>query len=760
MKFGRSPVIVATGAVASILLGGCSGGDNPGSNSSLISIISDPTAYPTFDETAAQSYKSNPEFTRIGAWNYAAQNIHYAHTATLSNGQKVKGAGTLIAVFDDGFLTSHQELSGKTIHSFLGGTSSLPAENHGTAVAAIAAGKADGKGMMGVAPDAALHLTAWGSISGSNFLSHLTNATNDARSLGAAVQNNSWGWADEIAASQEMQNLQNSGAATYAEYLPTRLGYNESQWRSLFSAYDGFQKSGVIIFANSNDDTLGDVDAWSALPLFVPELQEAWIVAVNARLSVDGNGKITDADLRSAPCGSAAHFCLTADGTVYAPTAADNASYQNWTGTSFSAPQISGQIALLAQAFPNLSPEEWTTRLFVTAQTDWTGFRNSVSGSRTYGAGITKQYSSLYGHGVPDIKAALSPVGGLSIASGENVQTAQQTPIEDGVSISGPVVGNSVARALASRKIMVIDRLGTDFYITGSDLKNRHSASGVLQGANESMHLARAAENLAFGFVTSGAMAPLYETLQETAAAKLMFSQSFASMGTHTRFSNVLALSDTVFLQFFGQMADYGTSDTFNVGFSRLTQHESGITSEFTLSFANSFDRFFGSDTVGPFMEADQSMNFASGFSASLPLGGIWSLVGFAEIGSGFVSEAPYTLADYGPLAYASGGLMVHRQQLLAEHDRLSLYAGVRPTVIAGRADLRIPVSREMNGTIRYDSLEVNLAGGDVPLRAGLTYTNRIESDFDLTFNVNSDFSSAGFDDSRLSLSAHLRKQF
>ena len=74
----------------------------------------------------------------------------------------------------------------------------------------------------------------------------------------------------------------------------------------------------------------------------------------------------------SAPCGQTKTYCLAADGNNFAGVAigSDSTIYQIGTGTSFAAPQVTGAIALLKEAFPNHTAEMLVDRLLATGQND------------------------------------------------------------------------------------------------------------------------------------------------------------------------------------------------------------------------------------------------------------------------------------------------------------------------------------------------------------------------------------------------------
>ncbi|HEU5482863.1 MAG TPA: S8 family serine peptidase, partial [Sphingomicrobium sp.] len=96
--------------------------------------------------------------------------------------------------------------------------------------------------------------------------------------------------------------------------------------------------------------------------------------------------------------GTGATYYLTALG--YHDRAPDNTGTQFlWSGTSFSAPTISGAVALLAQAFPNLKGGEIVEILFMSA--DDLG-----------AAGL----DNIFGNGRLNIARAFQPIGATSLA--------------------------------------------------------------------------------------------------------------------------------------------------------------------------------------------------------------------------------------------------------------------------------------------------------------------------------------------------------
>ena len=350
-------------------------------------------------------------------------NVEYAHAAGLT------GVGQTIAIIDNGFLTTHDEFNGKTIFMPTGGNAP-GVDDHGTTVASIAAGSASSGSIIGVAPGANLQLGSF--VLGD---AAMAAATQQAQAVGAIVQNNSWGY--EIDASSA--NLDAAfGSAAGTNYL---------------NALQSFSNNAVVVFAASNNAARTSSDLMAALPTLMPALEPSWITAVNAVPSGSG-GNITSAVLVSSGCMQAAAWCMAADGTVYGAVGTGNSDYSLGTGTSFAAPQISGAVALLAEAFPTLTAQDLRARILASANNSF----YSHSGYVQFGT-INHGFDATFGHGFLDLKAALSPIGGSYIPR----SAGGITPLSGPVILSGGMAGNAISAGLSAHNIVFLDGLGAQF---------------------------------------------------------------------------------------------------------------------------------------------------------------------------------------------------------------------------------------------------------------------------------------------------------
>lgn len=386
------------------------------------------------DGIAGRDPRTEPQYY---SYSLASARIDYAHAARLF------GTGQTIAVLDDGFRTDHESILGRT-----SGVAGAPL-SHGTAVASVLAG--DSTTMIGVAPGARLVLGTYESSASR------TAATDLARTSRAVVQNNSWGFDGRSASAATFRTLFEVGSEV--NYL---------------NALREYTRDGVVVFAAQNQRDSTSAGIMEALPLFAPELEAGWLAVISG-VPTFNEERILSVQRVSAPCLQAARWCLAADGTWLAANATGTDQYSLFVGTSFAAPVVSGAIALLAQAFPNLTPHDLRARLIATADNRFDGFVASGRLEVIPGSGFFHDYSTEWGHGFLDVRAALLPIGTpvARMADGSTHSVAQPLIIGGGAS------GDAVARSLSGVPVLVTDLLGGDFTMPGQALATPAPAAPV-----------------------------------------------------------------------------------------------------------------------------------------------------------------------------------------------------------------------------------------------------------------------------------------
>ncbi len=365
----------------------------------------------------------------------ASSRVDYAHAAGLT------GAGQTIAVTDDGFYTDHTLFNTTPYIEATG----FNTTSHGTTVASIIA--ADTDRMIGVAPQATLILGSY------DTQDSRTALVNRATAQNAIAINNSWGFSTDATVAN-YQGLKRSNA----DYV---------------SALQRYSQTGVVVFAASNDANRTSSTLMESLPAFDSSLRNGWIAVVSGIPSFDEQG-ISSVAMQSARCGMAAQWCITADGSWRGATASGADSYAFATGTSFAAPMVSGSLALLAEAFPHLTPHQLRVRLLAAADSSFAEF--TQDGVVHLAEGFSRPYSDTYGLGFLDAAAALLPIGQTQTTLSNGQSHTVGTPVV----VTGSTSGDAVARALDNRSVHIQDAFNGSFLMPANTLVAQATARSAL----------------------------------------------------------------------------------------------------------------------------------------------------------------------------------------------------------------------------------------------------------------------------------------
>lgn len=671
---------IALGAVASAtLLSACqdsvvpTGFNSFVSQSALSQSYLGLTNFSAF-ETAATTIRNSATFqaqnfvwpgTSVRHFSLSNANVEYAHAVGLT------GADQIISVVDGGFNQAHVELAGKTKYTPSGYTPGL--DDHGTAVAATAASDGSSGNMIGVAPGAALALGHF------NSFASMTAATNQARSLGAIVQNNSWGYTLD-ATQSNFNGVFGSGAgASYA------------------TALRNFANNGVIVFAASNDDTLTQTDLVAGLPMFMTDIEDSFITAVNAVPSVNGAGNITSAQLLSSACLQAARWCMAADGSVYSAyynaSAPSNNDYMLWSGTSFAAPQIAGAVALLAEAFPGLSAQELRARLLASADNSFFPHTNYVN----FGNGIQHGYNDQFGHGFLDVAAALLPIGGSFVARSGGGQLSISSPLL----VSQGASGNAISARLAERSIVFSDGLGSEFDASADIL----SAYGVVQ-TDPNAFLADQM-NAAQSFGTAA--------LGSSFADYVMGQELDLEMG---------GVELTMLLPVQGQPGA-------NLGVEMRRDLSAGMTLGFSGLLENG-----GMLGVAPGGSDDfRSLQSSASLDWQVAAQGGTVLSVGARVGLAVPLQRPEAFG-LSAANFNEVGLRLSSSNLATAGDSFAFHVNLPQAVVGGTANFVLPVAMSAGGTPQFQSVDVSLAPTARQIDLGFDYTRPVGSDAQLVISA------------------------
>ena len=467
------------------------------------------TAYSEGSASSQNTIKNASTWTAIEAGGathaYEQMGIHKVHSFT-SGATSLTGVGQTIHIADFNCDDNHDIYNNKTVLNLDDGDpgestfgAATASDNHCQGVAMFAAG--DSNARTGVAPDADLVLSSIPDIQGSNEGDDYAADLDAARAAGAIASNQSWGYSDAGGSYNisELKTAISNNGWTAAEGLANLMhgstsGQGLTDANTYVTALNNFEDSGVVVWAAANTTTESDANALGGLPEIFSDLGEAWLVANVVQYT--GDDDLSDATsseftLRGNPCGSTAAYCLSVDGwDVYAATYVNSGTSMYNTsrisyGSSWSAPMVSGGVALMAQAFPNHTPEQLVDRILASANNIWFTPTGETTFT-THGASIKHGYHSTWGHGIPDFYAAMSPIttsknplsfGGGGSGSGGGGSSGGKIPFSklnkypvDQTSLSlSSSLGNSISNGLRNKFTYAYDALNGGFKLYLND---------------------------------------------------------------------------------------------------------------------------------------------------------------------------------------------------------------------------------------------------------------------------------------------------
>jgi hypothetical protein len=606
-----------------------------------------------YDGTLVSGLSSHPLSTSGAA---------FAHAAGLS------GEGSTIAIADYRIDSSHEVFGGTgvTVDSNRDADDPPPGSGtdtvwvwHGTAVASVAAG--DSADFVGIAPDADILFGTYATDT------ELAALATEAADVGAVALNNSWGFTSLLANEDD---------------LDFAFGYPAGQ--AYMTALATYAEDGVVVFSVPNDNTIGHATLMDGLPFIRPDLEAGWIAAGNAVPTMSGSS-VTSVRLISSACYEAARWCLLADGAWEAADPTEASGFGFVTGSSFAAPQISGALALLEEAFPTLDPHALRVRLLASAEDDFFTADDTVE----LADGFFKGYSVLYGHGFLDIEAALKPIGTVTATTASGAEIDVSEP----ALIAGTAMGDAIERSLAGTTLGVTDALDAGFAV-----------------AAEGLSATAAPRPQAAAMLIKSMSADLARDRTSTRPG----NDPFASFtGATVALEDAEGLTRTTLLlpQAGAQSAGVSITRALTDGPTRL---ELGLT--------------FGQDAGGTLSLGGTAGNSAAlmasvslGLTQSLGEGGWVALsgeVGLSDLGG----DTAFGRTTAG--SFNSARLEVGQIGVLGRDDRLSVSVGLPVALRSGRVEAMLPVVTPM-GTA-FEARTIDLAPEARQIDLGLNYQTQI----------------------------------
>lgn len=447
-RIAGRPLPILLGAIA-LSLAGCGGGGARPSPTPAPPPAPAPTPVPTPAPTPTPTPTPTPPPT--GNFNTAETrrsdgvNFHGAITAYQAG---ATGQGVLAGVIDDGIDQDSPEFAGRisSASADVAGSRGINGEGtHGTNVAQVLLGGKNDVGTFGIAFNANL-LVLRADRPGSCATEDPENDESGCRFGESAI---AAGLDRAVTAGARVVNIS--------------LGGEDPPGTTLRAAVARATAAGIVVIlsaGNEGDTTANGNDPNNPDP-FAQGMRDAGGGLVIIAGSVDENGAISDFSNRAGRyVGS--YLSALGEGVCCAYENGVLKTEGNFVfvlnGTSFAAPQVAGAVALLAQAFPNLTGQQIVQLLYQSARD----------------AGAAGD-DAIYGQGILDIARAFQPQGATTLAG-----TAAAVRLDTALGILGAPMGDAGGAGTSG---LVTDSFGRAFNVDFGQSLRPHRPDFKLSGA-------------------------------------------------------------------------------------------------------------------------------------------------------------------------------------------------------------------------------------------------------------------------------------
>ncbi len=718
-------------------------------------------------------------------------NIHKATSFSL-NGQDLDGTGQKIHFIDGGCDTSHDIYTGRVVFNLDdGGTGegqfadSDTSNWHCNHVVGIAV--ADTDEMIGVATNAEIIISRLFPDAGeTDMQSHLDDITT-VTGLGAIASNNSWGF--PVSYLEAINNAQTNGMTLrqYYALVYDNDGGNrtaaslDAAMDNYESIYKDFQDQGGVVVFSSGNRLNEDITMISAMPEVLPSLKGAWLTVSNVNFTGDAMATAMEDDFEMIGnvCGSAAEYCVSVDGNDLwsawwvndsAPVG-DESLYANKTGSSMSAPLVSGGIALLSQAFPNHTSKQITDRLLASANNAWfTPDGEVVFGEN--GNGVKHGYSNTWGHGVPDFYAALSPITtdanpttnvfvGGSVIDTNNSYSFSESSITTTASFGDALVSslsnevgytydalsggfeydvskkvnlmnNSINNLSVGAELSSVDKFGTDVKLDWKKSFNQVLLGDNNEGISNKMTLGSSALPIQSFYGSNMDSGANFLDMDTPYLKNNEGGVGFGSVYSTGDARVLFGMTTPVDLNNNGNDIQLGNQNTIATSIEYGSNDEAAITLMTGLSIEK--DSLLGSTGSAAFnMDGSKSTTVFAAIKAQAKLGNGFVFTGVATMAdTSMTSPSSSLLSGARDVSSNSAALML-RKNNLTKDDEFSMFIKQPNRVNDGSISMRVASLADMDGNLSYTEKDYALATSGRQLDYGISYKKKVSNELSVS---------------------------
>ena len=691
------------------------------------------TLYRTRVEAIKTVHESKENFTNL--WALKEINAHYAWAKLELIHGTAPGNGITLGAIDSGIDQNHPIFSGKTVTEvFLLGADDEDgkSDSHGTSVASVMVANPSEHfvtttiGSRGVAwgADITMFAIPVGS-GGGNFVPVALTSLKywDEPTRFPSVFKAAAGWSSN-GRSLDFVNVSLGFRSIVDMYSKSDLTSN------LGNHVDAFKQSGsssktVFIWAAGNahgnpcDENdfpashrknlcvNGKVNAVSpgviaGLPVRFPELRANHIAVV----SVDQKKEISFFSNR---CGIAWESCIAAPGehirtAFFGPLGGKIGERGSHTvhGTSLAAPMVTGGLALMKHFFrKQVSNTDLVERLYRTAK------KTGIHANR-----------AIYGQGLMDLDAALSPAGFTTLALGNRVN-------DGGISLDstslnlGAAFGDGLTQSFAGQEIVAFDQLGAPFWYSLDSLAGTRSSPSIQSQLTKFMSSTNNDREFGIFQPTLGTLPTEHSNLNSNRfSLGLMDSPDLVNDGGHlSLLGRAIALNRSVSDKLgFSLFSSEGNGDQARVAGMEFVSRPSKRNIALRSGVVAERQSLLRSSAAGAFGRMSGNSVFV-GLESNLIVGS-WHLSAGAEVGTAIADIDESLLSVKSPLTTSAFAFRARNK--LNDRETLNFALSQPVRIESGRAEYTIPVGRTVEGDVLKSSYSVDLepSGRQIDLAA------------------------------------------
>ena len=702
-----------------LILGACASGGNTGSTSGSSSSGSSGGS-----SSGSSGTTPPPPTVNYNTAEYRANWGLDATNAITAYNDGATGAGITVAVIDSGLDTTHSEFlnhydpASTNIADPANSTDLTDVDGHGTLVSGIIAAKRDDVGMHGVAFDA--NLLAIKTDSPGSCTAGASTSTCDFydSDIGAGV---------------------NYAVAHGAKVINISLGGDQAATTTLQNAMANAVQQGVIIVIASGNDYDATAGTGNDPTLFAQFADDS---RANSQIIIAGAAKrfpsIQIADY-SNRAGNSQNVYVLAPADNVDTTSNDGGYTTSFGGSSLATPHVAGAIALLLQAFPNLTAQQ-VVQLLLTTATDLGATGPDV----------------INGMGFLNIAAAFAPQGTVTVTLSPQTTgtgSAQTTAVTASLLSLGPAFGDALGVGTAGLSAVGLDSYSRAYMIDLGTRVSQLSHRGLwtrnlISDYNTAWSTARLSANVSIDTIMfdTNQDAPVWRGLdydwrrrQGLVADRGRVSSHFSlgkvarwtltagelgrqslSQGQDPGANFLTGLSvDTPYLSLVergtglqqqinvAKGLSVVTAAEFGKRRARFGQDDIGMTAVTTgvriagrnyvvtpkIGFVSEHGGILGGTSMGLFQFDSTAVTRFVGLDAHLRLNGVWSLHADGTAGWTSVNGTHGLWAGFSTISTSAFRLFAAGDALFKDGDRLTLGVGQPLRVESGRADLVLPTS-------------------------------------------------------------------